>query len=132
MSVPEKYNISRIQEPHENRLTSYNYVDINSNNIMDKNIPIKFVRNKSISPKQIETVNSFLGLPLRVTSIARSIVDVLKPSHKAEEEVKEQAIKYYLERFPDNIVRLKRIAKTQNVLKELEYYLILLGVHYKL
>ena len=132
MSVPEKYNISRIQEPHENRLTSYNYVDINSNNIMYKNIPIKFVRNKSISPKQIETVNSFLGLPLRVTSIARSIVDVLKPSHKAEEEVKEQAIKYYLERFPDNIVRLKRIAKTQNVLKELEYYLILLGVHYKL
>ena len=49
MSVPEKYNISRIQEPHENRLTSYNYVDINSNNIMDKNIPIKFVRNKSIN-----------------------------------------------------------------------------------
>ncbi|MDT2888073.1 type IV toxin-antitoxin system AbiEi family antitoxin domain-containing protein [Lactococcus lactis] len=127
MSVPEKYNISRIQEPHENRLTSHNYMDINSNNIMDKNIPINLVRNKSISPAQIEIVNSSLGLPLRVTSVARSIVDVLKSSHKAEEEVKEQAIKYYLEKFPDKIVRLKRIAKTQNVLKELEYYLSFMG-----
>lgn len=128
LSIPEKYNINLIrnklvhsptQEMHMNNSIS------NENEFIKvlENNRISLVKNKQIPTSQIIEIEDDYGLPLRVTSIERSVVDILKTSYKADEELKEQAVDSFMRRFPERVPRLRRIAKNQKSLKELENYL---------
>lgn len=128
LSIPEKYNINLIR----NKLVHGFIQELPMNNSISNEIEfiklledhqISFVKNKQIPPSQIIEMMDEYGLPLRVTSIERSIIDILKTAYKADEELKEQAIDSFMRRFPERVPRLRRIAKNQNNLKELENYL---------
>ncbi|WP_242359621.1 hypothetical protein [Lactococcus petauri] len=129
LSIPEKYNINLIR----NKLVHGSIKELPMNNSTSNGVAfikvledhrISFVKNKPIPPAQIIEMTDDYGLPLRVTSIERSIIDILKTSYKADEELKEQAIDSFMRRFPERVPRLRRIAKNQNNLKELENYLL--------
>lgn len=121
ISIPEKYNADLIY----NSFVQNSFLN-NELNFLKKlgDNRITFVKNKPIPPSQIIELADENGLPLRVTSAERSVVDILKSSYKADEEVKEQAVNSFIRRFPERIARLRRIAKNQNSLKELENYLL--------
>jgi hypothetical protein len=127
VSVPEKYDINLIRNNYAHTF----YQDIYMNNRKNEfkfftNLEsnrIVCVRNKRIPETQIVEMKSNNDLPLRVTSEERAVVDILKVSYKADEEVKEQAVHSFVHKYPERIARLRRIAKTQNNLKELENYL---------
>lgn len=95
----------------------------------EENDPIVVIRNNNIPQSQITQKETIYQNPARVTTMERSIVDVLKPNIVTEEEVKEVALTRYFELEKSNKVRLRRIANEQNVGKILDNYLWKLKLH---
>lgn len=89
---------------------------------------VKFVRNAAINESEIAIVDSTVSNPIPVTTPERSISDILKPAHHAEEEIKITAISRYVRKNTESVTRLRRAAKQQGVLKMLDHYLE--RVHY--
>ena len=97
--------------------------------VYKENDPIIAIRNNGINRNQIIEKETMYHNPVNVTSMERSIVDVLKSLSTTEEEVKETALVRYFELKTANMNRLRRIAKEQNVREILEDYLWKLRLH---
>ena len=126
MSLPVGYKLSQI-EANNNQ-----YVEIKKGHLNHKkgltvtyldNDDIFITQTQPIKKEQIITIKNAEGLPIRVTSAERSIIDVLDNHSETEEEIKFTAIQRYLAEQPEKINRLRRFAKEYNVLSQLDYYL---------
>lgn len=89
----------------------------------EENDPIIVIRNNDIPTDQIIEKATIYHNPVRVTTMERSLVDVLRPGGTTEEEVKEIALKRYFELAAAKPVRLRRIADEQHVGETLAEYL---------
>lgn len=135
MSMPRYYKLSQIYQAKD-AVTDYRKIyrspkGDKSGIIAEyaENDPIYAVRNHSIDTKQIILCKTVYNNPVRVTSMERSIVDVLNPSFRTEEEIKVEAIRRYFELESSKKNRLRRIAEELNLLKELDNYLWKLKLH---
>lgn len=135
MSMPRYYKLSQIYQAKD-AVTDYRKIyrspkGDKSGIIAEyaENDPIYAVRNHSIDTKQFILCKTVYNNPVRVTSMERSIVDVLNPSFRTEEEIKVEAIRRYFELESSKKNRLRRIAEELNLLKELDNYLWKLKLH---
>lgn len=113
MSIPKNYNMKQLYT------NKREWVSLNE----EYSDGIHLVRNEPIFKKEIVLKQSTCNNLLRVTSVTRTLVDILKKNARVEEEIKVNAYKRYLRSDQANILRLRRIAKEQSVSTELEKYL---------
>lgn len=119
MSVPSNYKTSQILDSNWKAYQRDDDVEI----LYDGNDPIQIVGNNAVLAVDKKNVETNQGNPLRITTPERSIADVLKRTQFVEEEIKVQAIKGYMQMYPKNRIKLRRVAKAQGVLEELDAYL---------
>lgn len=129
MSMPRNYKLSQICEAKD-ALTDFRMIYLPSEDDKsemlveyEENDPILVIGNHPIEEPQIVQCQTFFNNPVRVTSAERSIVDVLKPAAKTEEEIKVEALKRYFAEPAAKPNRLRRIADELKVLKELDRHL---------
>lgn len=125
MSVSYNYNLAQIK-----KTSSYIFKEKVSEKIQGvalsykNNDPILIVSSEAISKEDTQKGYTDLGNPIRVTKEERTIVDILKRGHHTEEEIKVEAIRRYLFKFPNNKTKLRRKAAEHHVLKELDKILL--------
>lgn len=135
MSMPKKYKLTQLYQARD-AITPYrnifSYSEFNRSGVRVEyagNDPIFVIRNSPIEEKQIVSCKTHYNNCVRVTSMERSIVDVLNPASRIEEEIKVEALRRYFKLDSAKKNRLRRIADELKLLEELDNYLWKLKLH---
>lgn len=126
ISMPKDYNFPQIKSNSSEYIKIEDGIYNNNKSLVlnyYQNDPLLLTKNNPIVSNQIVTKKTIYKNPVKVTSAERTIADVFKQNANTEEEVKYEALKNYYNLYSKKDTRLRRVAKEQNVLKEVDKYL---------
>lgn len=127
MYMPRTYNLKQI---HFGEHSLVEVKDITTSETRQQlkifypdNDPILLMKNVKATIKQSTQMSLENGLPILITPLEQTLVDIVKPQFSVEEEVKVQAYKQYIEKNQKMLPKLQHRASIDGVLNKVNYYL---------